>query len=73
VTGTRTLASNPLDPLDPLDPSVLTGLDLEAERLREVAAAFADIRREIERLRELDLEETPPAVVFRPTLRGDTG
>ncbi|MEL7348986.1 MAG: hypothetical protein AAFN17_14615 [Pseudomonadota bacterium] len=56
-------------PDDPLDPSVLTGLDLPPERLREVATAFADIRAELAKLRALDLGETHPAVVFQP-LRG---
>lgn len=51
---------------DPLDPKVLTGLDLDPKRLREVAAAFVEIRFEIDKLRMLDLEETHPAVVFRP-------
>jgi hypothetical protein len=53
-------------PTDPLDPAVLTGLDLPTERLREVAAAFAEIRIEIDRLRAFDVGETPPAVVFAP-------
>jgi hypothetical protein len=53
----------------PLDPKVLTGLDVSPERLREVAAAFAEIRAEIERLRAIDLGETPPAVVFAPERR----
>jgi len=53
-------------PTDPLDPAVLTGLDLPPDRLREVAAAFAEIRAEIDRLRAFDLGETPPAVVFAP-------
>ena len=57
-------------PDDPLDPHLLTGLDLPPDRLREVAAAFAAIRAEIDRLRALDLGETPPAVVFQP-YRGD--
>jgi hypothetical protein len=57
-------------PTDPLAPPTLTGLDLDPERLREVATAFAEIRREIERLRELDLDETHPAVVFRPIAQG---
>ncbi|GMG82639.1 hypothetical protein LNKW23_18520 [Paralimibaculum aggregatum] len=56
----------PGDPRDPLDPHVLTGLDLPPERLRAVAAAFADIRAAIEELRALDLGETHPAVVFQP-------
>ena len=51
---------------DPCDPQLLTGLDLTPERFAEVAAAFADIRTEIDRLRSLDLGETHPAVVFRP-------
>lgn len=57
-------------PEDPLDPLTLTGLNLDPERLREVATAFAEIRREIERLRAFDLEETHPAVVFRPISGG---
>ncbi|MEO0762732.1 MAG: hypothetical protein AAFZ09_13155 [Pseudomonadota bacterium] len=51
---------------DPLHPGVLTGLDLPPERLAEVAAAFAAIRTEIDRLRTLDLGETAPAVTFAP-------
>lgn len=54
---------------DPLDPKLLTGLDVSPERLREVAAAFAEIRAEIERLRRIDLGETHPAVVFVPERR----
>lgn len=50
---------------NPLDPAVLTGLDLPEARLRAIAAAFGDIRREIAKLREYDLGETHPAVVFR--------
>ena len=49
-----------------LDPGRLTGLELTPERLREVAEAFETIRFEIEKLRALDLGETPPAVVYRP-------
>lgn len=51
---------------DPLDPKRLTGLDLPIERLREVALEFEVIRTEIEKLRQLDLDEIHPAVVFRP-------
>ncbi|SEA69241.1 DUF4089 domain-containing protein [Rubrimonas cliftonensis] len=54
------------DAADPLDPALLTGLDLPPERLREVAAAFSEIRAEIDRLRAFDLGETAPAVVFAP-------
>ena len=50
------------------DPRDLTGLDLDTARFAEVASAFDAIRREIERLRGLDLEETHPAVVFRPVV-----
>ncbi len=57
-------------PDDPLDPKTLTGLDLPPERMKEVAAAFVEIRAEIDKLRTLDLGETHPAVVFRP-YRGD--
>lgn len=53
---------------DPLDPNVLTGLDLPPARMLEVAREFAAIRREIAKLRELDLGETHPAVVYRPTM-----
>ena len=51
---------------DPLDPTAMTGLRLPPDRLAEVAAAFADIRAEIEKLRQLDLGETQPAVTFAP-------
>lgn len=51
---------------EPLDPKLLTGLDVDEPRLRELSAEFAEIRAEIERLRSLDLGETHPAVVFRP-------
>lgn len=43
-----------------------SGLALEAERLALVAAAFAEIYKEIELLQTLDLAETHPAVIFRP-------
>lgn len=54
---------------DPLDVKRLTGLDLPLERLTEVAREFETIRSEIEKLRELDLEETHPAIVFHPLKR----
>ena len=56
---------------DPLDPTRLTGLDLEPQRLREVAHEFEAIRREIEKLRKLDLGETHPAIIFRPARKVD--
>lgn len=58
---------------DPLDPRVLIGLSLDDARLAEVAAAFEEIRAEIERLRTFDLGETHPAVVFRPIMPKDPG
>jgi hypothetical protein len=45
----------------------LSGTTLGAERLREVLAAYAPIYDEIVRLRELDLSEVHPAVIFEPT------
>jgi hypothetical protein len=45
----------------------LSGSPLDAERLREVLAAYAPILDEIARLRELDLRDVHPAVVFEPT------
>ena len=53
---------------DPLSPQRLIGLALPPERLRALAAEYAMIREEIEKLRGLDLGETHPAVVFRPPL-----
>ena len=54
---------------DSLDPNLLTGLDLPRERLLEVAREFEPIRAEIEKLRQLDLNETHPAIVFRPVIK----
>jgi hypothetical protein len=51
---------------DLLDPKLLTGLDRDDARLREIAAAFAAIRPEIDKLRTLDLDDAHPAVTFRP-------
>lgn len=44
----------------------LTGLELPPERLAAIAREYQAIRSEIEKLRQLDLSETHPAVVFRP-------
>ena len=52
--------------VDSLDPNRLTGLALPRDRLLEVAREFETIRTEIEKLRQLDLGETHPAIVFRP-------
>lgn len=45
----------------------LLGLDLPPERLNEVLTAYGDILAEIRKLRELDLTDVHPAVVFEPT------
>ena len=44
----------------------ILGLDLPPERLDEDLKAFVDILAELRRLRELDLTEVHPAVVFDP-------
>ncbi len=54
---------------DALSLNLLTGLNLSPERLAEVAREFTAIRNEIEKLRQLDLGETHPAVVFRPIIK----
>ncbi|MEM9221892.1 MAG: hypothetical protein AAGB11_05765 [Pseudomonadota bacterium] len=58
--------TDPDPPTSPLDPAHLLGLDLDPERLYEVAAAFEDIRKSIEALREYQIDDAHPAVVFRP-------
>ena len=50
----------------------ITGLDLDDRRLREVLVAYGAVRREIAKLRELDLTEVHPAIVFDPTI-GSSG
>jgi len=45
----------------------LFGLDLPPERLQEVLAAYGDILGEIRKLRDLDLTDVHPAIVFEPT------
>ena len=44
----------------------LLGLKLTPERLSEVLAAYRKILGDIRRLRELDLTDVHPAVVFEP-------
>jgi hypothetical protein len=54
--------------MDRIDPyQELLGLDLPAQRRAEVLAAYRDILAEIRRLRELDLTDVHPAVLFEPT------
>ena len=43
------------------------GIDLPPERLAENLAAFARIFEEIQKLRELDLTDIHPSIVFDPT------
>jgi hypothetical protein len=45
----------------------LSGTPLDEGRLRQVIAAYAPIHEEIIRLRELDLSDVHPAVIFEPT------
>jgi len=45
----------------------LLGLDLAPDRLEEVLGVYRDILKDIERLRELDLTDVHPAIVFEPT------
>ncbi len=43
------------------------GIDLPPEELAENLAAFARIFEEIQKLRELDLTDIHPSIVFDPT------
>ena len=43
------------------------GVRFTPERLGENLAAFRDILREIEKLRQLDLTDVHPAIIFEPT------
>lgn len=51
----------------------IIGLDLPPDRLEELVAQYADILAAIARLRELDLTEVHPAVVFRPLQNVEEG
>jgi hypothetical protein len=52
----------------PTDPyRDILGIEVTPERLQENLAAFDDIRREIVKLRQLDLTDIHPALVFEPT------
>jgi len=50
-----------------IDPETL----IRADRVAEVRRAYAAIAEQIAALRELDLGDTHPAVVFRPLRRGE--
>ncbi len=58
-------------PLDPYED--ILGVHFTPERLDENLHAFADILKEIQKLRELDLTEVHPAVIFDPTDGYDDG
>ncbi|MBF6570754.1 MAG: hypothetical protein IVW54_17955 [Candidatus Binataceae bacterium] len=45
----------------------ILGLDLPPERLSEVLQAFRAVLDEVEKLRQLDLTEIHPAIIFEPT------
>jgi len=45
----------------------ILGLDLPPERLKEGLDAYRDILQHIRKLRELDLTDVHPAIVFVPT------
>ena len=52
----------------PLDPYLdILGLDLPADRLNEVLDSFRSVLEEIRKLRELDLTDIHPCVIFEPT------
>ena len=52
----------------PLDPfKDILGIDLAPERLHENLAAYRSILTEIQKLRELDLTDIHPVVIFEPT------
>jgi putative NADH-flavin reductase len=51
----------------------ILGVQFDAERLTENLAAFHDILREIQKLRQLDLTDVSPALVFEPTAPYRTG
>lgn len=43
------------------------GLDVTSERLEEDLVAFSDVLAELRKLRNLDLTDVHPAVIFDPT------
>lgn len=45
----------------------ILGVVFTPERLQANLMAFDDIRREIEKLRQLDLTDVHPAILFEPT------
>ena len=64
------MSDSPLDPFKdiPGDPfKDIFGVDLAPQRLAENLASYHDILKEIRKLRELDLTDVHPAIVFEPT------
>lgn len=55
----------PRPPLDPFED--ILGVELAPERLAENLDSYRDILDEIRKLRELDLTEVHPAIIFEPT------
>lgn len=56
----------------PVDLKQVTGLDLPPERFLEVLKEFKAILVEIEKLRQLDMGETHPAIIYRPIMNKST-
>lgn len=57
-----------------LDPyKDILGVDFTPERLDENLQAFSDILKAIEKLRQLDLTDVHPAVIFDPAAGYDEG
>jgi hypothetical protein len=57
--------------LDAEELAAAIGFTLDAARRIAVLAAFADIAKEIAKLRALDLADVHPAVVFSPRIGDD--
>jgi hypothetical protein len=56
------MSDSPLDPFKDI-----LGVDLTPQRLAENLASYDAILKEIRKLRELDLTDVHPAIVFEPT------
>lgn len=59
--------NTPLDPFKDIPFTEILGVDVTLERLQENLAAYSSILAEIKKLRELDLTDIHPAVIFEPT------
>jgi putative NADH-flavin reductase len=56
------MSDSPLDPFKDI-----LGVDFTPQRLAENLASYDAILKEIRKLRELDLTDVHPAIVFEPT------